>query len=300
MSAVNRESKKFTPRDAWFFSGKLALLAVIATASVAVIVTQPWYIALVGQVVLGVMFAHGVELQHQALHGTGFRSAKANRAFGFALGMPLMVCYSRYRALHLLHHRYLGTDRDTEFFNYAAVDKLTIGTLVRSALDVQRWMRAVWDMLRSWNPRTRFEEVIKDERTHARIRSEYRLMLLVLAGLGGLSWALGQPLLVTVWFIPLLIGEVVHFMIELPEHLFCDRTTQEVFRNTRSIKGGWFSFWLTNGNNFHAEHHARMGVPINKLPELHPACKPHLEHYSDTYWQFYREVFRKVRGGHVA
>lgn len=294
LSTVDRDDKKFTGSDTRVFVAKLLLVIAVATAAAAIIVTQPWYLVVPAQLVLGMFFAHCVELQHQALHGTAFRSARAGRAVGFLLGVPLMVAFSRYRALHLLHHRYLGTDRDTEFFDYAVLGRLTVGTVVRSALDVRRWLRAVGDMSRSWSPRARFDDVITDDATHRRIAAEYRGMSVLLLGLAAASVAAGQPWMLTVWFVPLLVGEIVHFMIELPEHLFCDRTTQDIFRNTRSIRGGWFSFWLTNGNNFHVEHHARMGVPINKLPALHQATRPHIEHYSDTYWQFYRQVFEAV------
>lgn len=109
-----------------------------------------------------------------------------------------------------------------------------------------------------------------------------------------MSLAFGGWWFVKLWFIPLVIGEVAHFMIEMPEHIFCDRSKPDVFENTRTIKGSWFSFWLTNGNNFHVEHHARMGAPINKLPRLHEELAPMIKNYKLSYLSFYREVFGKV------
>jgi fatty acid desaturase len=296
LPVADRESKRLVARDVRVYVAKLSLLVTLVVASIALIVSAPWYVAAIGQLVLGTMFAHAVELQHQALHGTGFRSTRANRTAGVVLGLPLMVSYSRYRTLHLLHHRYLGTSNDTEFFEYEAVGELTYSSLLRSAVNVRRWVGALGDMVRSWHPGTRYDRVIIKDRTHSRIREEYRLMSLSLLTLAAVSWAVSRPLLVTVWLIPLVIGEVVHFLIELPEHVFCDRSTTDVFRNTRSIRGSWFSFWLTNGNNLHVEHHVRMGVPINKLPELHQTTRPYVQNYRETYWQFYRDVLRKVRG----
>ncbi|MFI1676242.1 fatty acid desaturase family protein [Streptomyces sp. NPDC020607] len=291
---IPTEVKKFTLRDSRIFASKVALAGALAAISCFWILTHGWLAALPAQLLLGLVYAHAVELQHQALHGTGFRSARKSRVVGTALGAPLLVSYSRYRALHLLHHRYLGTDKDTEFFDYAAVERLTLWTLASSAFNVRRWFEAGADVARSLSPRTTYDEVITNPAVHGRIRTEYRTTLAATAALGLLSWWTGSPLILTLWLIPLLFAEPIHFLIELPEHIFCDRSTQDVFKNTRSIRGGWFSFWLTNGNNFHVEHHVRMGTPINKLPQMHPHLVDHIENYCGSYGEFYRDVLRRA------
>ena len=112
--------------------------AITAAAGAAVLATAGWA-RLPGQVVLGLMFAHAVELQHQSLHGTGLATARGNRWVGRLLGLPMLVSYSHYRARHLRHHRYLGTSRDTEFFQYDAVEALTPAALLASAFNVRRY-----------------------------------------------------------------------------------------------------------------------------------------------------------------
>ncbi|MGE7391094.1 fatty acid desaturase [Streptomyces sp. NPDC004126] len=289
---IPADLKKFTPRDSRVFVAKVAFAWLLIALSATWVLTHGWAAALPAQIVLGIVYAHGVELQHQALHGTGLRSQRNSRIVGFLLGVPLFVSYSRYRALHLLHHRYLGTDKDTEFFDYSTTADLTLGSLFASAFNVRRWLGAGRDMLRSLSPRATFGARITEPAVQQRIRTEYRLMLVTLTALMALSWWLGSPLIVTLWLIPLVFAEPVHFLIELPEHIFCDRTTRDVFKNTRTIKGSRFSFWLTNGNNLHVEHHLRMGVPINKLPGLHTVTADRIENYSPTYAAFYREVLR--------
>lgn len=281
-----------TRADAGVFLVKLGALAAASSLAVAWIVSHRLLAALPAEFVLGLMFAHAVELQHQALHGSGLRGAAANRVVGVLLGLPMLVSFSRYRALHMLHHRFLGTDRDTEFFEYSYNGRLTFGMLALSAFNVRRWILALRDIGRSLSPRSRYDKVIVNAAIHRRIRFEYRLTALLLATLFVLSLASRTPLVLTLWLIPLVFAEPVHFAIELPEHIFCDRTSREVFKNTRSIKGSWFSYWLTNGNNFHVEHHYRMAAPINRLPALHEECAPRLEHYNATYWSFYGKVLR--------
>ncbi|MFI6663217.1 fatty acid desaturase [Streptomyces sp. NPDC050523] len=293
------EAKKFTPRDSLVFVAKLAVAGVLIAGSVAWIFTHGWVMALPGQFLLGVMFAHVTELQHQVLHGTGLRSRRASRVVGTALGAPMMVAYSRYKGLHLIHHRCLGTEKDTEFFTYAVTGNLTLKDLVVGAFDVRRWTVALWNILTSPLPGRRYDSVLSPF-TWARVRTEYQVMLMCGLALTVLSVAAGEPLVVTLWLIPLVFAEPIHFLIELPEHVLCDRTTTDTFKNTRTVKGSWFSFWLTNGNNFHTEHHLRMGVPIHKLGVVHAAVADRLDHYCATYPRFYRMVlihaWRATRG----
>jgi hypothetical protein len=105
-------------------------------------ISGPADLQLKGQFMLAVMFAHAVELQYQMLHGTGIRAPRWARRVGTVLGAPLLVSYTPYRVLHLRHHRFLGTDQDTEFFRYSASDALTLTAMGASAFDVRRWVVA--------------------------------------------------------------------------------------------------------------------------------------------------------------
>lgn len=117
VSNIKREEIKFLPRDEYVFIGKMVLLLMLLAFSCVAVTFSHWLVVLVGELTLGILFAHAVELQHQVLHGTAFKSRKVSRFIGFLLGVPMMVAYSRYRTLHMLHHRFLGTDKDTEFLN---------------------------------------------------------------------------------------------------------------------------------------------------------------------------------------
>jgi fatty acid desaturase len=137
------------------FLFRLTLYLALVAGLMAVVVSTrgalPW-LALIG---LGLMYAHGVELQHQALHNTAFPSKPWNRFVGFFLGLPLLVSYSDYQYSHLRHHRLLGTGDDRELFNYG-YDRLTsLKPLLAHLL-----------MLRAAVPNDRFPEI------HQRITGE--------------------------------------------------------------------------------------------------------------------------------
>ena len=69
-------------------------------------------------ILLGMMFAHCIELQHQCLHHTAYRSKKWNRFIGVLLGLPSLVSFSDFQYSHMRHHRNLGTPQDEDFFDH--------------------------------------------------------------------------------------------------------------------------------------------------------------------------------------
>lgn len=261
--------------------------AVTAAAGAAVLATAGWA-RLPGQVVLGLMFAHAVELQHQSLHGTGLATARGNRWVGRLLGLPMLVSYSHYRARHLRHHRYLGTDRDTEFFQYDAVEDLSPVALVASAFNLRRYGTFARNLASAVRGR-RMEEWTSEEDERA-VRGEYIALALAVVGTVALSLATGTGVALMLWLVPLVAAEPAHFFIELPEHIGCNTTSRDPKRNTRTIVGSRFSYWLTNGNNFHVEHHYKQHLPIAELPALHTEIVDDIEVLVPSYWSFYRQV----------
>jgi fatty acid desaturase len=54
--------------------------------------------------------------------------------------------------------------------------------------------------------------------------------------------------------------------------------------------------WLTNGNNFHVEHHLMPGLPIDRLHDLHAVIAEDLCHCYPSYRAFYADVLRNRVG----
>ncbi|WP_336605919.1 fatty acid desaturase [Streptomyces sp. BA2] len=248
-----------------------------------------------GILLLGFLYTHMVELQHQCLHHSAFLKVGLHRTVGVALGLPMMVSYSHYRIRHLQHHRFLGTDQDSEFFGFDKRQPLTLRVLLGSLFDYKRLASVAVASCRSWRGTWRYENGQVSERIRRDSIAEYRLMSVVVVAAAAVSAAGYGTLVVQLWLLPwLLVATPLHFLVELPEHLYCDDDTTDVLRNTRSISGGWFSTWYTNGNNLHVEHHAAMTVPINRLPERHGVAKQFAAYTDDSYWSFYRTVLREV------
>ncbi len=251
------------------FLGRLIVFLGLIAVCVTVIVKMPGIPAFVAMVVLGLIYAHGVELQHQALHNTAFPSKLWNRLVGFFLGLPMLVSFSDYQHSHLRHHRLLGTSDDREFFNYGYERLTSLKPLLAHLLMVRHYRDVLGFIAGSLVGRVK--EGISKRETAVKIRTEYQWMgfFLILAVVASVVFK--TFLLVEVWLIPLLFAIPTHALIELPEHWGRDHDTLDVRTNTRTIRTSWLGYWFTNGNNYHIEHHWLPAVPNDRFREIHAA-----------------------------
>ncbi|MBD2120402.1 fatty acid desaturase [Trichocoleus sp. FACHB-262] len=273
------------------FVVKLAIFAILTTSlGISIAALHPPF-KLLPQLLLGMMFAHAVELQHELTHHIIFANERLNRLVGIVLGLPMLVSFSLYKALHGHHHRALGTPEDQESFSYS-YEKLTSLTGFISHLSMFSHYVAALANIRS----AILNQLRKDvpPKVACRVRNEFRflggLILLLL-----ISSALGHTLVVwDIWLVPLILSAgPVHALIELPEHLGCDQQTTDSFRNTRSIRASKLVTWYVNGNNYHVEHHVNAALPINQLANFHTQLAPKIEHVEPSYWAFYRKFFQQ-------
>lgn len=247
------------------FGVRVAVWAILIGVGFYFIQSGSTSLVIVGVLLNGMMFAHGVELQHQCLHGSGFHSKFANSMTGHLLGAPMLVSFTGYQKAHLWHHRFLGTDRDQEFFDYDRGQTPSPWQLIQYTFAWRRFRKLGWKFA-------------------------------LAVGAGILTALLGNSLLLLAWILPLIaIAEPVHNLVELPEHLGCDTRSRDVFRNTRSITSNAFMTWFTNGNNLHVEHHKFPGVPLQFLTEIHAKTATSIVHLDRTYIDFFRKCLIERR-----
>lgn len=280
----------FQKRPAVFLA-KFTVAVLIIAAAWTWVATQPSVLSIaVSVIVIGLMYAHLVELQHECLHEHAFRSRSLNRFFGFIAGLPMLSSYWHYKYEHLRHHAFLGTNMNQEFFNYQFHRLDSPLGFVRGAYNLGRYGAITKDIGRSLigrtNPRVTKTAAAK------RIRTEYQLMVAFIVAAVVWSVVAGSPYLIWVWLLPtLLVAEPTHFLIELPEHYGLNtQTDANVLSNTRSIHGGRFGHWFTNGNDLHTAHHFHQGVPMVNVPHLHDVIKDRIETFDPSFGSFYRGV----------
>src|SRR4028118_137372 len=271
------------------FIGRLLVCAGLIGMSAWLILGFGGILGLVGTVILGLMYAHAAELQHQALHHTGIASKVWSRGVGFLLGLPMLVSYSDYQYHHLQHHRLLGTSENREFFNYGYNRLTSLKPLIAHLLMLGHYREVAKCIASSLMGRLR--PGIKRS-TAVRIRAEYCLLAVFLLMMASISVFFGTTIFLKLWLLPLLIAIPTHALIELPEHWGKESEKLDLNANTRTIRATWFGYWFTNGNNYHIEHHWLPSVPIDRLPELHRLVRAHID--TESYPQFYKRFFMEL------
>lgn len=269
----------------WVFYLKIAFLCVGATACLVWIGSGGLSIV-APAIILACLCVHAVELQHQCLHYTAFRSRFANRATGFLLGVPLFVSFSDYQRSHMFHHRMLGRPENHEFFDYDHDSLRTVRGLLAYMFMFRHYRRKAVVIFKAMATR-----LPKGDPVDRKIAAEHRAIGFIFAAACLASAVLRSPAVLTMWVLPFIVAVPIHALVELPEHLGCDLTTTDIFRNTRTIRASRFSAWFTNGNNYHVEHHYLPSAPIDRLADLHQAIRPGIVYLDDSYWAFYKRVF---------
>lgn len=284
--------EQVTGPDALVFSCKVFLYFLIMIAGCFFIIQDTGWQNAVGSVLIGSMFAHGVELSHQALHGTGFKSAKLSRCIGFIMCMPMLISFRAYQLSHLRHHAFVGTEDDTEFFEFNVLDKNT--SLLRKLVSFTmlshyfHFFSRVFDAARGI---TIYDYL--PENLDKQCRREYLVMFAVLVMLVSASIYHGSQAIVFFWLVPLLfVAGPLHTIIELPEHIGCDQTTKSIYKNTRSIISNRIMTWFVNGNNYHVEHHMYPLVRPESAAIIHEHIKERISNKNSSYRDFIRTIFK--------
>jgi fatty acid desaturase len=284
--------------DLTFFALVLAWLVMLILGGWFSFSESLW-LQLLSILIFGLGFAHGVELQHQTLHHSGFRSKRANRLCGCVLGLPMLISFTLYRKRHLEHHAYLGTPKNKEFFDYST--QYGVNT-VRDILIRFSLIYHYRDLSRNFNRFFRRMPTLENLSTllNRRIWTEHVCMCLVILGLSLLSFLMHDYRLILNWIAALFfVAGPVHALIEMPEHFECDLTSRDMFKNTRSITSGAIACWFTNYNNLHVEHHMYPSIPLQQLRAIHLKQKSKILFYEPTYITFFRKyLVRRIGSSH--
>ncbi|MGH3877973.1 MAG: fatty acid desaturase family protein [Actinophytocola sp.] len=286
----NLDKTLFVKRPAVFTAKFAFAVALIAAGWAAVVLWPSWPVVVAATLVIGPMYAHLVELQHECLHEHAYNRRWCNRLVGFLCGVPMLSSFWHYKYEHLRHHAFLGTKQNQEFFNYRFDDLHTVHGFARGCFHLGRYVDVARDIGRSVVGRT--NPAISKPSAAKKVRTEYLAFVVVLAAAVAFTVGTGSPLLLFTWVIPtLLLAEPIHFLIELPEHFGLNtQTDPNVLTNTRTVRAGRFARWFTNSNDVHTAHHYHQGVPMAQVRKLHRMIADRVATVDPSYWQFYKKV----------
>jgi len=257
----------------------LAALFFLTQASLGLAVYRANYWLAVPLVLISSHLMHGLLIGfHEASHGLLRKSRLLNEIDGIIIGTFSLTSFSLYRAVHQMHHAYLTSERDEEFWPFvdprisrgtrvlAAVLELTMGLLFTPFIFVRAFLRR--------------GSRIQNRKIRRRIWTEFAItaiawpaILTAIAVFDVWEYALW------LYLMPAWLAANMQSFRKYVEHVGLTGST--VNSSTRTIVGeGWvatlLNFTLLH-EPYHGVHHWRAGLPHSKLPEHAAALEPSAE-----------------------
>lgn len=247
-------------------------------------------------------------LMHECAHKSLFKTKWMNDALGqWLCAYPVYVDTLRYRAEHLLHHKYAQTERDPDLWLTEPFPTTRRGLLRKFARDfsgvagLRRVLGLTLINVGYLEPgpnglsKADRSGMSFAEKAAAAARGLWRPALFHALFLAAL-WTAGHPELFLLWWAAYLT--VYSFFLRvraIAEHAVVpDRA--DPWRNTRTTRAGPLGRLLLAPNrvNYHLEHHLIPNVPCWRLPEMHAMLRERgaLERSGALVARSYAEVLR--------
>lgn len=246
----------------------LHLGAILLLASLIIARVPLWPLLMLPQ---GILLVFLFTLLHEASHQTPFRSHWLNVAAAHLSGLLIGLPPRWFRYFHFAHHRYtqvpgkdpeLGTPKPESWGQY-----------LRHLSGLPVWLSHIRTLARNAAGRCTDDFVPAGKRNAVRNEAQWMAAIYLALLLG--SIALATPVLITVWLLPLLLGQPFLRLYLLAEHGRCPQVAN-MLENSRTTFTNRAVRRLAWNMPYHAEHHAYPAVPFHKLPDLHRLTAQHL------------------------
>lgn len=302
--------RELTTRSDWrgLWAVVSAWIAIGLTFTVMALWPNPLTILLGIWVLAGRQLALAI-LQHEAAHGTLFKTRALNDSLGdWACARPIWLDMHKYRAHHIKHHAHTGLAGDPDL-SLSAPFPVTRRSLTRKLLrDISGYtgLKVMLGHVLMAAGIIRWTVANDIERLPPDGRSGLQRALLTLRNLGptllihallfGLLWSAGQAWLFGVWMLAYLAPFTLLLRLRsLAEHA-CTEAVDDAFRNTRTTHANWIARMTVAPMcvNYHIEHHFMASVPYYRLPMLHRLLRERgLMQVTPGYFDVLREVSSK-------
>jgi fatty acid desaturase len=223
----------------------------------------PWALPLIA--VQGYFVAFLFMPVHETAHKTAFQNRRLNLVVGHFSSFAIALPYEYYCLFHWDHHRYTqDPEKDPELLvgPVPATDTqlaIAYSGILQFATRVRLMLRHAFtgQVSSPWIPENKRGTVVREARLYV---AGYALLLMV-------SLALSTTILLWVWIIPLLFGQMMLRPYLYSEHTGCERG-RSAFHNTRTTYTGEIVKWFAWNMPYHVEHHAYPSIPFHALPKL--------------------------------
>ena len=251
------------------------------------ITTSNWLIKIPALVIYGFSLAAMFAVVHECCHRTAFANNRLNDLVAWWAGVLSGYNSTFYRRYHKWHHRYTQIDgKDPELEDPKPNN---IGEYILEIIGYNWWLGKIKTHYKVVTGKLNNMPYIAENARDEVIESN-RLQLAVY----GVAIALSlfqQPWFITLWLLPLAVGQPILRLILLAEHTGCSHDNHPL-SNTRTTLT-WLPIKLMMWNMpFHAEHHLYPSIPFHALPQAHQELKEHFTVIDRGYLKVNQNIVR--------
>ena len=248
---------------------------------------------------LPIMTMHGIllvflfTLQHETTHYTPFKTRSLNTIAGIFCGFILFLPPVWFRYFHLAHHRYTQDPvKDPEL---ASPKPATLHQYLTYLSGIPVWKSHIGTLIRNALFECDDDFVPANKRRVVRLEASALIGAYLFIAIASL-WS-GTIEVLTLWLLPLLLGQPFLRAYLLAEHAACPEVDNR-FENTRTLLTNPLVRRLAWNMPYHTEHHVYSAIPFFRLPEAHALARRHLQQLEPGYRSFHRQFYRRVRARH--
>lgn len=266
-------------------AGLIVLISWLITKS-----TVGWPVKSALMLGQGILLVFLFTLLHETTHYTPFKTRRLNDVVAWCCGIILFLPPIWFRYFHLAHHRW--TQDPTKDPELSSPKPNTLGQYIVYLSGFPVWKSHIGTIYRNAT-RVCCDFFVPAHQRQA-VLIESRLMLCVYLCIFITALAMGIGQLLTVWLIPLLVGQPFLRAYLLAEHADCPLVGNR-FENTRTLLSNPVVRWIAWNMPYHAEHHVYPAVPFFRLPQAHVLTQKYLQQLEPGYRSFHRKFAGKLR-----
>lgn len=209
------------------------------------------------------VFIRLFSLGHDGIHGLIANNKKCNDSVTrYFFHFPIFFSYSRYKKLHLLHHKYLGTNLDPDL----PVDTNTPRSIFRAILYYLKRILTFNHIITAILFYTDIFRVFSKENDLKYKKDSAQLLIYWFLLFGFFIYINKLEVFLVLWVFPLSFFSLVIEIYSLLQH----RGPSNDKNFSRNISGGLLSkqLLLPTGIGLHALHHADVKIPWYHLEKV--------------------------------
>jgi len=246
-------------------------MAIVISSGYLWLTVDNWGIKLLALIIYGFSLAAMFALVHESCHRTAFANNRLNDLVAWFAGVLSGYNSTFYRRYHKWHHRYtriVGKDPELE--------DIQPSNLIEYIAEISGYNWWLGKLMTHYRVATGDLDNMPyiDQNAHNKVIKSTRLQLAVYGMAIAISFVFWQPWFITLWLLPLAVGQPILRFILLAEHTGCTKDNNPL-TNTRTTLT-WFPLRIIMWNMpFHAEHHLYPSIPFHALPKAHQELKEH-------------------------